>query len=322
MPAAPHNPNHPSRKGRARGLFAFCATLAAALLPACYEQKQAVTLNPDGSGMVVIETRAAVPAVAGPDREKPSALEFGRQLAKDFINKTQGVEGWSGLSIRQADNGDAVVTATAYFPDIHRLRFDLPVLFSWKRQDDGTYRFGIERERGPNRPPLQLTDEQVREQVAQAQARYREQQPALQTALSTYRVTMTFTLPGDVSDARVLTVAGGGAGGPADARTVTLALEGKKLIAALDKFMADDAIVAATIKSGSDLLSNDDLLLEAMFGSKGPVGATVAVPAGAGPAFDYARDAKAALAQEARMLKDAGVETVPKYSVTPATRPN
>jgi hypothetical protein len=291
---------------------------AVLLLPACYEQKQSATINPDGSGKVVIETRAAVPAVAAPDQGRPTAQEFGRQLARDFINKTQGVEGWSDLSIRQAENGDALVTATAYFPDLNRLRFDLPLVFSWKRQDDGAFRLAIQRDRAPARPPLNLTDDQVREQVAQAQARYREQQPALPTALSTFKVTMTFLLPGDVTDARVLSLAPA-ASAAAAPRSVSITLEGRKLIAALDKFMADDAAIAATIKSGNDLLSNDDLLLEAMFGQKGPVGATVHLPPDAPPAFDYPRDAKAALAREAQMLKDAGIQTVPTVTVTPPT---
>jgi hypothetical protein len=313
-------PSIPCRKGRLRGLFALWAACCTLTLPACYEQRQTATINPDGSGKVIIVTRAAVPAVAAPDRGKPSTLEFGRQLAKDFINKTQGVEGWADLSIRQADNGDAVVTATAYFPDVNRLKFDLPLAFSWKREEDGTFRFGIERDRAPARVPPKLTDEELKKQVAEAQARYKEQQPALQTALSTFKVTMTFMLPGDVSDAQVFSLIGAGPGGEG-ARTVSLTLEGKKLMAALDKFMADDATIAATIRSGNDLLSNDDLLLEAMFGRKGPVAATVHVAPDAAPAFDYPHDAKAALAREAQMLKDAGVETVPTVTVAPATRP-
>jgi hypothetical protein len=293
-------------------LWGLCFILVAA---GCYEQKQAAVINPDGSGRVVIETRAAVPAVTVPGKGKPTAEEFGRQLAKDFINKTQGVEGWKDLTIRGTREGDALVTATAYFPDIRKLRFSLPLVFTWQRQENGTYRFGMERERGPGTPePLKITDAQLKEQVGKAQASYREQRPALQTALSTFKLTLAITLPGEVFETKVLTQGTG-----EQAQTVTIAIEGNKLVAALDKFMADEATMGTTIASGNDLMSNDDLLLESMFGQKGPVSAGVRV--NGAPAFNYPLEAKAALAQEPEMLKAAGVELVPKFIVKPATRP-
>lgn len=307
--------NRHARKGHTSGWTGLVLLCFISIAAGCYEQKQAAVINPDGSGRVVIETRAAVPAVTVPGKAKPTAEEFGRQLAKDFINKTQGVEGWKDLSIGSTPEGDARVTATAYFPDVRKLRFALPLVFTWERQEDGTYRFGMERERGPGTPePLKITDAQVKEQVEKAQASYREQRPALETALSTFKLTLAFTLPGEVFETKVLTQGKG-----EEAQTVEITIEGTKLVAALDKFMADEAAIGKTIRSGNDLLSNDDLLLESMFGLKGPVSAGVRVnPV---PAFNYPLEAKAALAQEPEMLKAAGVELVPKFIVKPATQP-
>jgi len=290
-----------------------------ALLTGCYERKQAMILNPDGSGKVVIETEAELPAVAAPGQGKPSAIEFGRSLARDLINKTQGIEGWSDLSIRQTPDGRAHVSATAYFSDISRLRFDFPILFKWQRQADGTYLFAVTRERNTAPPnPPGLTDDQIKEQVSIAQSSYKDRQPLLQTSLSTFNLQLTFQLPGDITETHLLTRQATTPPAPQSAlRTVSFVIDGKKLSAALDKFMADDAAIATTIRSGADLMSNDDVLLESMYGQKGPVTATVRVPPDAGPVFDYDREAKAALAHEPQMLKDAGVETVPRLTVKP-----
>ena len=304
-----------------RHRLSLLLTLSALFLPGCFDRKQAMILNPDGSGKVVIDTEADLPAVAAPGQGKPSAIEVGRLLAKDLINKTQGVQAWSDLSIRQTPEGRAHVSATAYFTDISRLRFDFPIVFKWQRQTDGTFLFSIARERNTAAPnPPKMTDAQIKEQVSIAQSRYKDQQPLLHTSLSTFNLQMTFTLPGDITESRLFTRQATTPPAPQSAlRTVSIAIDGKKLSAALDKFIADDAAIAATIRSGADLMSNDDMLLESMYGQKGPVSATVRVPPDAGAAFDYDREAKAAQAHEPQMLKDAGVETVPHLTVTPAT---
>jgi hypothetical protein len=290
------------------------ALLAALALAAagCYERKQAGVLNPDGSGKVVIETDVAVPAAGAPGQQKPTAESFGRQLAAEWIDGAQGVDAWSDVSVSRTADGRARITATAYFPDVSRVRFDGPLAVSWRRQEDGAYRFAVERPRSPVPPAAALTAAEVKEQVARAQAQYKDQQLALQTALSTFALHLAYRLPGEVTESRVLAKEG---------RTVSLTLDGKKLAAALDQFMADDAAVAATIAAGRDLTENDDFLLAAMYGQKGPIAATVRVPADALPAFDYAAQVRAARDRQPAMLKAAGVELSARPAGPPATRP-
>jgi hypothetical protein len=298
---------------RRPAIWLFLAVVAGILLPGCYERKQTAILNPDGSGKMLIETDVAVPSNDVPGKEKPTAVSFGRQLIADFINNSQGVAAWSDVAVTELADGRAHIAAVAYFPDISLLHFDLPLTFTWKKQDDGTYLFGVERTRSAPTAPVAMTDDQVREQVSKAQAQYKEQQLAMQTALTAFNLQMTFTLPGEITQSHIFTK---------QDRNVSLTLDGKKIAGALDKFMTDDAALTATIRSGKDLIENDDILLNAMYGEKGPVAAVVKVPADALSAFDYRGESLRAAAVQHDMLEDAGVQILPKFIVKPpATAP-
>jgi hypothetical protein len=191
----------------------------------------------------------------------------------------------------------------------------LPLVYSWKAQPNGTRVLTLERTRGAPSATMAFSDEELKAQVAKTQALYKAQQPVLQTALAAFNLHITFLLPGDIVECQVFTQKD---------RGVSLTLDGKKIMAAMDKFMADDGAIAATIKSGKDLSENDDYLLDAMYGKKGPVSATVKLPADAVGAFNYGMESRAAAAAQHDMLEAAGVVLLPKFIVKPppvATQP-
>ena len=300
-------------------------------LPGCYERKEAAVINPDGSGKMFVETTVALPAQGLPGQPKPTALTFGRQVAANLINTTRGVDAWADVAITQTPDGRAQIAATAYFPDLNALRFDMPLVFIWKRDpmsgaglggggggDAAGATLAIERTRTAVKPVTtfsQITEAELKDMVAQSQAQYNKQQPALQTQLNVFKLDMSFELPGEVTDAHLLTRAD---------NTVSITLDGKKAMQALDKFMADDAALRATFKAGADLPENDDLMLVSMYGQKGPVAAHVKFAAGAAPVFDYRTESRVAQFRQANMLQEAGVELLPKFIVNetkPATPP-
>ena len=80
--------------------------------------------------------------------------------------------------------------------------------------------------------------------------------------------------------------------------------------------------------------ANDDILLQSMYAQNGPLSAHVkfaaGAQAGAPPAavFDYRTEARVAEIKQSEMLKDAGIELIPKFIVNdpqaaskPATAP-
>ena len=179
----------------------------------------------------------------------------------------------------------------------------------------------IERTRTAVRSYASLSDDELKKLVGQAQADFATQKPTLKVQLEAFSLEMHFELPGEVTDTQLLTREG---------NTVSLTLDGKKAFVALDKFMADDGALAATFKKGEDSPANDDIMLASMYGQKGPMSARVKLTSETKAAFDYHTEARVAQLAQADMLKQAGVELIPRFIVNdtqpattskPASRP-
>ena len=92
---------------------------------------------------------------------------------------------------------------------------------------------------------------------------------------------------------------------------------------ALDKFMLDDEALAATFKRGKDTSENDDIMLKSMYGQPGPIRVHAKFAADAPAIFDYKTEMTVAQIKQTEMLKEAGVELIPKFIVkdAPASAP-
>jgi hypothetical protein len=289
----------------------FCVlalALPAFSLGGCFERRQDAVLNPDGSGKVLIQTDVAVPAAGAPGREKPTALSFGRQYAADLINSTKGVDAWSDVAITENADGRAHVAIVAYFSDINALHFDMPLRFIWKA-DGPTGVLAIERLRTDVKSKANISETEIKSLVSSAQQQYKSQQGALHLQLAAFRLQMVFQLPGDVDAASRLF--------DREGQAVSIALDGRKISEALDKFMANDEALAATFRAGKDTSDNDDLMLQSMFGQKGPVAVRVKLPAGTKPLFDYKTEMAVAKLGQHDMLTQAGVDLIPRFIVNP-----
>jgi hypothetical protein len=289
-------------------VLAAAAFLASAA--GCYERKQVAVLNPDGSGKMLVHTMVAVPA-QGAAREKLTAVAFGRQVAATLINGTRGVDAWADVEVSEAPGGKARIVGTAYFPDINKLKFDMPIEFVWKRDLDGGT-LTVQRTRSAARTAI-TSESQLKEIVAAAQKQYKDNQQLLwHTQLDVFQLDMTFELPGEVGDVNLF---------KRDQNKVSLVLDGKKTAEALDKFMADSAALTAMFKAGQDLPANDDIMLQSMYGAKGPVSAKTKLAVDAKPEFDYRLETLTAQVKQSDMLKEAGIELIPRFIVNdPATR--
>jgi hypothetical protein len=123
---------------------------------------------------------------------------------------------------------------------------------------------------------------------------------------------MIFTLPGDITSTRIFEQKG---------HDVSFTLDGKNASQSLDQFMADGDALRATFRAGQDLPVNDDLMLNAMYGKKGPISARVKLAPDAKPLFDFRTEVLVAQLGQAKMLKAAQVDTLPRFVVSTATRP-
>jgi hypothetical protein len=277
-------------------------------LSACLERKETGILNPDGSGKAVVDTLVHVPE---PQRDKAQTTLFGKSVASQIIGHAHGVDAWKDLVVETAPDGRIHVSATVYFPDISKFQLDAGFSTRWTKNSDGTYTFTLQKDEPANAPPPPaMTDDQVAQAITAAKLDYKQNQPAMLTALNDLKLQTTFTLPGTISATNILTK------DPAS-NTVTLVIEGKVITAAMDKIMADDKLLASAIRAGNNTTFADDLLTQNIFGKKGPISATVT--GALTPQFDYKAESEAAKAAQAAMFTKAGVN--PIASPTPPIMP-
>jgi hypothetical protein len=282
--------------------------VAALALPSCLECKETGMVNPDGSGKATIDLLVNVPAAAG----APPAAAIGKQVAARFLATAQGVEAWKDITIDVAPDGRSHVVATAYFPDISKFKLDAPITMTWAKNGEGGFTFVMKKDQAaaPTAPPP-MADDKVAQAIAEAKDEYKQSQPGMQMVLGTLKISVGFTLPGNVMATNILTK-------KADGSTVAMAIDGKSMIAAMDKIYADDKVLAVAVKAGENSPVTDELLMENLFGKKGQLSATVAGPVK--DLFDYKAEMAAAKAAEPQMLKKLNLVLNPSETM-PASQP-
>src|SRR5262245_31046934 len=109
--------------------------MSCSLVSGCFEDtKQEFTLNPDGSGKMVLES-SFVPAseAISEETEGESGL---REIVRDILTKSDGIEAWRDVSFSEQKDGAFSFRGTAYFPDLSRVKLHQFASVSFSVQKD------------------------------------------------------------------------------------------------------------------------------------------------------------------------------------------
>ncbi len=103
--------------------------LVALLLASCYETKQEITLNPDGTGKMRLESSFQNVNIGNQDASPEEALQaaVGR-----IVNDSKGVDVWDDVSFKQLDDGRIHFAGTAYFKKIEAVEIPNLGMFDFK----------------------------------------------------------------------------------------------------------------------------------------------------------------------------------------------
>ena len=117
--------------------------------------------------------------------------------------------------------------------------------------------------------------------------------------LDTLKIDMTYVLPGTLGAVEGFT--------KTDKGGAQVVMEGKKMLDAMDKVMADDKGLAAAIRAGRDVKDGpgEEAMMEAVFGKK--ISALKATCTDVKPQFDYQAEMGKAKAGQADLLKKLGI---------------
>jgi hypothetical protein len=290
-----------------RSAAAILSAVLAFALTGCLDMDEEYSINPDGSGKVKIKCAIAPMRFT---TAKKSPEELLKSDVRETLEKCAGVDAWTDVSAVQREDGKVAFSGTAYFKDFAKLKLTImgvtaSMLKTALARDGGAMTVTVtpeQRDGGPAEPP-KLTEDQVQARIKQERAKYLQSKPMIETFLKEAKVSTRFVLPGALGEVRCFKKVGG--------NSVELKMEGAALLAALDALMKDDAFLRKAVESGHDLDKSgppiDDVLIEKLFGQKGPIKASTS--GALAPVFDYEK--------EAGKAREGMAELTAKYGAAP-----
>jgi len=262
----------------------------------CIELEQEYTINPDGSGKVVVHWIGA-PFDLGPDKA-PDAKA--KDLLKDEIMKSEGVDAWRDVSCTARDDGKFEFRGTAYFKDFAKLALHNTgmkmVRLRASKDASGNLVIVNDPEKKKGKP---ISEEEAKKRLKQERQKYQQGKAMVESMLADLKVSAKINLPGRVGSVTNFA--------KASDTSIRLSLEGKKLAKAIDDMMMSDEWLLKHLQENGrmeDGAPGDDAFNEKVFGAKGPIQAVTA--GDLKPLFDYETEAAAARKDHEEMVKKMG----------------
>lgn len=300
--------------GRFRQITAqvILSTIFLSLLTGCFDTKQEITLNPDGSGKVVMESTFAEfePLLANKTPSNPE--ESAGQAMRRLIENAEGVEAWRDVSFRELEDGRLFVRATAYFTDLSKFKTELNSFLRFKVMKDAAGQLSIEPKTDTSRSPIRIpdTDETVTaETLRHERKKFRAMKPLLTASLGTMKLDTIFHVSGVVRRTSNFET-----NAP---HSLRLRFDGARLLATIEDVFFDPEIARHLLVGGSaqGALISNHFANEKLYGTRAPVVAVI--KPGTKPLFDYAAEvaeAKKAFPALAQSLGISGASLQSKLS--------
>ncbi len=286
----------------------FALILISLLFLGCYETKLDYTVNPDGSGKVIVEVKSA-------SMMEMNQTAGGASLAKDVLKNSSGIETWKDIEFRKTDDGKNYFKGTAYFADISKVRFkNISMMDSlmFYKDAQGNLILELNNDNKTDQKTEQksnLSKEELDKTIAEQKTQFQQMRPMLSAFLATMKTEISFQMPGKLEKSTNFKKDKSG--------NLLLTLEGEKFLNVLDKVMSDEAWWRQQILAGADMKKNPpsgNEINEQLFGEKGPVRATY--KGKFKPFFDYATEMAAAQAAYDAMIAALGLKE--EEPMTPA----
>ena len=284
--------------------FVPCTLLCLALifLTGCFDTKEEFTLNPDGSGKVVIESICAPLEMQVNEKQTPEQKLQG--AIRSLFDNVKGITAWRDVTFERQDDGRVKFKGTAYFANINKVELQSLALmnFTLTKRADGSLvlaaRIKEDENEKPATPPKN-PDPEMAAKIKEAKGNYQSSKPMMAAFLATMKQDAVFHLPGAASEISNFKTT------PAGDLRITFI--GTNMLEAMDSLATNDDWWRLQLAGGRDMskegLSLDNDLNEKVFGQRGPVRAIVA---GGAPRFDYAREVAAARTEYAALLRKLG----------------
>jgi hypothetical protein len=264
---------------RLLALLLFCP-----LLTGCFDTKQEITLNPDGTGKVVIESTFTLsPGVGGFSSSATPSQGLTNHVRK-ILESAEGVEAWRDVSFRWQEDGRAYFRGIAFFSDLSKFKVEAMTGqgYSVTRDDAGNLNITLAASPPPESPIQRANQPVTSESLARDRATLRSAMPLLQSTLGTMKVDTTIRVPGTIKRSSNFEIS--------TPNTLRRLSDGKEYIEALQDFLLNTNYDAARISG--ERIQFDDLMNEKLYGQRGPIMAVI--KPGKTRWFDYHKEVASA----------------------------
>jgi len=307
-----------------RHAFLFAALVSAAVLAAgCLESKQDVTLNPDGSGKARVDIAMSdMPFTMTPDQEPPPPDLVAKQFAKSVLDGSKGIDAWADVSVQRTEDNRNRFIGTAYFKDFTKMQVqgskNEGVTFASDNKGGVILKMAPPKQddqKPQDAPPPQLTEEQIQQRLQAERMKWQQTKPMMTMILGKMKMEVTFRLPGPLTQVKGFQKTDDGG--------VRFGFDGAKMLAVLDKFMADDAFVRKQVLAGGGDPGQppleDPAIMKEIFGVEDALEAHAGPPVSA--QFDYNAEVQAAKTAYPGMIKKLGLDQLPQTPAEPMLPP-
>lgn|GEM_PF-2986081 len=299
-------------KNRSSALRICFLAVVCISLSGCFDTKQEITLNPDGSGKIVMESTFAQPELLlkGPKRGNATP-----DRVRQLIEEAKGVEAWRDISFRELEDGRLWVRGTAYFRDLSKLKTSLNSFLNFRVTKDAAGGLTLSLRPDTSDSPFPLAAElksnepDTLESIQFERKQFRAMQPLLTATFGGIKQETVFHFPGPVKEASNLHT-----NGP---QSLRVSYDGGRIVTAIEHILFDPELTQRRLAAGSltNFLSSDEVT-EQVFGHRGPVRAVI-LP-GRKPLFDYETEVEKARKSFSALARELGLTEPPTERVKPA----
>jgi len=295
--------------------------VALAFFAGCVEEKSEYTVNPDGSGKVVYDIIFAPTQLNLSPKETEPQHRIKLEVEK-ILQKSEGIDAWSDIFYELTDEGQIHFVGTAYFRDINKVNiraggFNKDMKLRFSRSRSGRITIELRKESDSKSTEKkgdvpEFSEAELAQKIKETRLQYNEARPMMLGMLGTLKQVKKLHLPGKIEKRSNFELI--------DSSTVQVKIEGRKMIEAMDKMMADDGWMKRQIRAGKNPVKegpDEPVLNEMLFGEKGPV--QIVLDGDSKALFDY--EAEVAQAQKGykTIIKKLGIRETSRIGVPTIT---
>ncbi len=265
----------------------------------CYDTEREITINPDGSGKIVItETSPRLDMMFGGGDTKSDPKKELAEFVSGIIEKSEGIELWKDVSYKNVGKDKNYFKGTAYFRDISQVKFSglANAAFVIKKNDDGTMTvtFGNEAsadadsEEGEVDSTL-LSESDLQHKADSLKENFGQSMAMLTSVLNGMRDRTTLHAPAGLQGVQGFTQKG---------NDLSIELTGTRIMAVLDSLSNSPEFFKEMARNPKQS-DQQKQMVTALFSTM-PV---AVVRAGGTPLFNYDKEVTAARPQFAKLKK-------------------